>query len=89
MKIIFEGTEDQIKNLKALVEFGSNDLPKIREDYQTENLWCIEDVKSKFKCDDDEALEVLESALTNEATMEQIWYAIEFHAEEMGLEEVN
>lgn len=80
MKLIFEGTEEQIKHLKAIVEFGSNDLPKIREDYQTEKLWCIEDVKSKFKCDDD-ALEVLESALTNDATMEQIWYAIEFYAE--------
>jgi hypothetical protein len=89
MKLIFEGTEEQIKHLKAIVEFGSNDLPKIREDYQTENLWHIEDVKSKFKCDDDDALEVLESALTNDATMEQIWYAIEFYAEEMGLEEVN
>jgi hypothetical protein len=89
MKLIFEGTDEQIKNLKALVEFESNDLPKIREDYQTENLWCVEDVKSKFKCDNDDALEVLESALTNDATMEQIWCAIEFHAEEMGLEEVN
>ena len=89
MKLILEGTEEQIEHLKAIVEFGSNDLPKIREDYQTENLWCVEDVKSKFKCDDDDALEVLESALTNDATMEQIWCSIEFHAGEMGLEEVN
>ena len=89
MKIILEGTEEQIKYLKVLIERGSIDLPKIREDYQTQNLWCIEDVKSKFKCDDDEALEVLESALTNDATMEQIWYAIESHAEEIGLEVVN
>lgn len=29
MKIIFEGTEEQIKNLKLLVEHGDNDLPKI------------------------------------------------------------
>ena len=82
MKIIFEGTEEQIKNLKLLVEHGDNDLPKIRNDYQKENLWCVEDVKSKFKCTDDEALEVLEQALTNDATMEQIWFAIDFHAEE-------
>jgi hypothetical protein len=87
--MIFEGTEEQIKNLKAFVKCRSNNLPKIREDYQTEYLWCIEDVKSKFKCDDDDALKVLESALTNDATMEQIWYAIEFHGEYMGLEEVN
>lgn len=89
MKIILEGTEEHIKYLKVLIERESIDLPKIREDYQTQNLWCIEDVKSKFKSDDDEALEVLGSALTNDATMEQIWYAIESHAEEMGLEEVN
>ena len=88
MKIIFEGTEEQIKNLKLLVEHGDNDLPEIRNNYQKENLWCVEDVKSNFKCTDDEALEVLEQALTNDATMEQIWFAINFHAEENGLKGV-
>ena len=88
MKIIFEGTEEQIKNLKLLVEHGDNDLPKLRDDYQIENLWCVEDVKSRFKCTDDEALEVLEQALTNDATMEQIWFAIDFHAEDNGLEKI-
>ena len=101
-KIIFEGTEEQIKNLKKLIgnklfsflikmlliEHGDNDLPKIRDDYQKENLWCVEDVQSKFKCTKEEALEVLEQALTNEATMEQIWYAIDFHGEDNELERV-
>ena len=86
-KIIFEGTEEQIKNLMFLVELGDNDLPRARNDYQTENLWCVEDVQGKFDCNEDEALDVLEQALTNEATMEQIWFAIQFHGEEMGLEE--
>ena len=41
------------------------------------------DVKAKYECEDDsEAQEVLDSALTNEATMDQIWFAIRFHAEE-------
>jgi len=50
-----------------------------------DNLWTTEDVKSKFNCTEDEAQEVLEQALTNEATMEQIWYAIDFHGQENEL----
>ena len=88
MKIVFEGTEEQIKNLKLLIECGDNDLPNIREDYQTENLWRVADVKSKFNCTDDEALEVLEQALTNDATMEQIWFAIDFHGSDNELDSV-
>ena len=53
--------------------------------YQTYNLWHVDDVKSKFDCNDDEAMGVLISALQNDATMEQIWYAIQFHGEEEGL----
>jgi len=86
MKILFEGTKEQVENLKSLLKYGDNDLPTIREDYQIENLWCVEDVKSKFKCTDKEALSVLESALMNEATMEQIWLAIDFYGEKNGLE---
>ena len=54
--------------------------------FQVDNLWHIDDVKSKFNCDDDEAMGVLESALVNDATMEQIWFAIDFHGEDDGLE---
>ena len=42
----------------------------------TDNLWSVEDVKSKFNVTDEEAQEVLEKSLTNEATMEQIWLSI-------------
>ena len=39
-----------------------------------------------YECDyDDVALEILEGALTNGATMEQIWFAIDYYAEKMGL----
>lgn len=88
-KIIFEGTEEQLKNLMLLIEHGDNDLPTLREDYQTEHLWCINDVQSKFDCTDEEAMEVLEEALTDEDTMVQIWFAIEFHGEENGLVEMD
>jgi hypothetical protein len=53
--------------------------------YYVDNLWSIEDVLSNYSCTDDEAQEVLDMALQNDATMEQIWYTINFHAEEIGL----
>jgi hypothetical protein len=56
--------------------------------FYTGNLWQVADVKGMFKCDDDEAQDVLDSALTNEATMDQIWSAIRFHAEYNGLKEL-
>lgn len=50
------------------------------------NTWCLEDVQASYKCTDDEAYEVLDQALQNDATMSQIWFAINFHAEDNGLE---
>jgi hypothetical protein len=57
--------------------------------YQVYNLWSIEDVQHNYKCTDDQAMEVLIKALTNEATMDQIWFAIDFHAEDNGLKKIN
>ena len=57
--------------------------------YYVDNLWCVEDVLNNYNCTDDEAQEVLDGALQNHATMEQIWYAIDFHAEEIGLTKNN
>jgi hypothetical protein len=53
--------------------------------YYTGNLWCVADVQAKFECTEEEAQEVLDGALNNEATMQQIWYAIDFHGENEGL----
>ena len=53
--------------------------------YFVDNLWHIDDVKSKFKCDDDVAQGILEQSLTNEATMEQIWFSIDEFGEMEGL----
>ena len=54
--------------------------------YFVDNLWKTDDVFRLFNCTSEEAQEVLEQALTNDATMEQIWLAIEFHAEDNELE---
>ena len=56
--------------------------------YYVGNLWSVADVKHKFKCTDEEAQIVLDGALNNDATMEQIWYAIDVHGENEGLERV-
>ena len=52
-----------------------------------DNLWHVDDVKLRYNCDDDEqAQDILNGALTNEATMEQIWFAIDMVATDDGLE---
>jgi hypothetical protein len=53
--------------------------------YFTYNLWQTDDVTNRYECEEDDAQEVLERALTNGAVMESIWYAIDVHAKEIGL----
>lgn len=55
-----------------------------RRGFFTGNLWSVEDVKSRFLVSDGEAQDVLNKALTNEATMEQIWFAIDDCADYEG-----
>jgi hypothetical protein len=96
MKIVLEGTAEEIENLMTLIEEaesvrsggrkGKDKLPTVRKDYQTENLWCVEDVTTKYDCDSKKALLILERALMNDATMEQIWFAIDHHAEDYGVD---
>ena len=54
--------------------------------YFVDNLWHVDDVKSKFNCDDEQAQDILFESLTNEATMEQIWFSIREFGEIEGLE---
>jgi muramoyltetrapeptide carboxypeptidase LdcA involved in peptidoglycan recycling len=53
--------------------------------YQVANLWHIDDVKQNYDCTDEEAMEVLEGALKNDATMAQIFDAIDYEVGNMGL----
>lgn len=75
--ILTESIEvDEVENAKETLK---------EKGYQTANLWHIKDVQSRFKCSDEEAMEVIESAMVNEATKNQIWFAIDLHARELGL----
>ena len=51
--------------------------------YFVDNLWHIQDVYNVAdgNIQKDQAMQVLEMALTNEATMEQIWQAIQMATE--------
>ena len=46
--------------------------------YYVENLWHIDDVKSRRECSDDDAYNILDNAMQNEATYEQIWMSIDY-----------
>jgi hypothetical protein len=80
----------EFKNTIIMSNFKSVEEAKAyltEQGYYTDNLWCVDDVQSRYECTEDEAQDVLDGALNNEATMEQIWYAINFHAENDGLKE--
>jgi hypothetical protein len=54
--------------------------------YFVDNLWHVDDIKLRYNCDDnDQAQDILDSALTNDATMEQVWFAIDMVAQDDGL----
>jgi hypothetical protein len=54
--------------------------------HYVDNLWHIDDIMLRYACDDPEqAQEILNAALTNEATMNQIWFAIDMVAQDEGL----
>lgn len=54
--------------------------------YFVDNLWCVDDVKLKYDCTDEQAQGVLYQSLTNEATMGQIQFSIDEFA---GLENLS
>lgn len=54
--------------------------------YFVDNLWCVDDVMYRYDCEDEnQAQYILKRALTNDATMEQIWLAIDIASQDEGL----
>jgi len=53
--------------------------------YFVDNLWSVEDVMCDYKCDEEDAQDILYNALTNDHTMESIWLAIEYQADDEGI----
>jgi hypothetical protein len=73
---------DYLRDELAKVRAKLNDVAKARaflrsNGYFVDNLWCTDDVTENYNCTKEQAQQVLEMALTNTATVEQIWYAID------------
>lgn len=81
-------------NLYIGVEVGKIEVEPAKEiltnkGYYTNNLWHVDDVKNNYQCTDDEVCQdILDGALQNDATMNQIWFAIRMEAENEGLKEI-
>ena len=57
-----------------------------KDGYFVDNLWRIEDVQAwALDCDEETAQKVLNIALTNDATMEQVWFAIDDACESLNI----
>tara|TARA_R100000935_G_C2827655_1_gene163242 strand:- start:788 stop:997 length:210 start_codon:yes stop_codon:yes gene_type:complete len=51
--------------------------------YYVGNLWSVDDVHSRYEFTNEVAQEILHKALTNDATMEQVWLSIDTVIEEV------
>ena len=55
--------------------------------YYIYSMYHIEDVQSYYECTDSEAMDILDQALDNDGTANQVWESIRYFAEDMGLKE--
>ncbi len=59
-----------------------------KKGYFVDNLWHVDDVLQNYSCSKEVAQDVLEKALMNEATMEQVWLAIDDVADAMAIKPI-
>lgn len=86
MRILFEGNAEQINNLLYLVD-RTHDvaLPKRCDKYATEHLWHASDVRTFYDCSEEEAVSILNDALSRDSVCDEIYKAIENIADEKKL----
>ena len=68
-----KNTHEEIEQARQLLKANG---------YYVDNLWMVDDVQSRFNCDQDTAQEILDNVMTCEYTMETIWDMIEIEAQE-------
>jgi hypothetical protein len=69
---------DEIQKAKAILREAG---------YFTDSLWHVDDVQSRYECDDKTAQEILDYVLTNERVVMDIFELIHLEAEEMELKD--
>lgn len=86
MRILFEGSAEQINNLLYLVNRAHDvDLPKRCDKYATERLWHVSDVRTFYDCSEEEAILILNDALNRDSVAEEVNKVIENIADTMEL----
>tara|TARA_R110000868_G_scaffold257006_1_gene514105 strand:+ start:174 stop:467 length:294 start_codon:yes stop_codon:yes gene_type:complete len=80
---------DEVKRLKEKL----NDVATARtllksKGYFVENLWCVDDVTQNYKCSRDVAYDVLDKAMSNEATKDQIFFAIDDVCDDLEIKKI-
>jgi hypothetical protein len=81
---------DEVKRLKI----QSKDVSVAREllkrnGYYVNNLWTTGDVTQNYNCSDEVAYEVLDRAMHNDATMQQIFLAIDDVCDDLEIKKIN
>ena len=71
--------KEKLKDESTAREFLSS------KGYYTKNLWCLEDVMQTYHCTEQEARHVLDIAMKNEATIEQIFLSIDYASDNLSL----
>lgn len=77
---------DEVAKLKASLKDEKVARELLRsKGYYVDNLWSVDDVTTNYVCTQEQAQRVLEIALKNEATMEQVWWAIDDAADSLEI----
>jgi len=95
-RIIIKDSDDKVVAVVTEIIEGMGNVQKEKEaretlhefDFAVGNLWCADDVTTKYDCSKEQARDIINRALINEATMTQIWASIDSEADELGLEEI-
>jgi hypothetical protein len=80
---------DEVKRLREALEDVSvvRELLK-RNGYYVNNLWTTGDVTQNYDCSEEVAYEVLDRAMHNDATMEQIFLAIDDVCDDLEIKKI-
>lgn len=85
MRILFEGTESQVRDLRLVMASTKIDMPKILENYALDCLWHASDVRTFYDCSEEEAIDIIHDALSRDSVTDEVYKAIEDMADEKGL----
>jgi hypothetical protein len=85
---------DYLREEVAKLREKLNDVANARallksKGYFTDNLWCVDDVTQNYDCSNDKAYDILDRAMNNSATMEQIFLAIDDVCDELNIKQLN